>query len=178
MKADFPGFIAVLLLSLLAVAGCVTGPANGPPAGPGGPAACIPDWVCSGWSECGRNSTRQRSCGDANSCGTDAGRPAETERCELGGIFIDYGDENNRTYAENVFEDWVSVSDMLENSPITLNDVEIGNASGWSFFLEKSVFDSLKLGAAGGTGDGTGDQQDQQTQQESTHHSVRRALST
>jgi hypothetical protein len=42
---------------------------------------CTPSWRCTDWSVCdaGQNS---RVCTDANSCGTDIGKPIETKTCE------------------------------------------------------------------------------------------------
>lgn len=43
---------------------------------------CTPDWECSEWTECS-NFNRKRVCIDRNSCGTDEGRPALSESCDL-----------------------------------------------------------------------------------------------
>lgn len=42
---------------------------------------CEPDWQCSEWTAC-VNGFENRRCIDANQCGTEDGRPAETQACE------------------------------------------------------------------------------------------------
>jgi len=46
------------------------------------PPACTPLWECTDWSECVVDGTQTRECSDANSCGTDLNRPAESKACE------------------------------------------------------------------------------------------------
>jgi hypothetical protein len=54
-------------------------PGPGPAAGPA--PACQEDWSCSEWSSCIRGSMI-RVCIDLNACGTEEGRPPETQACE------------------------------------------------------------------------------------------------
>ncbi|HJZ18706.1 MAG TPA: hypothetical protein VJ208_01235 [Candidatus Nanoarchaeia archaeon] len=44
-------------------------------------ASCSSGWVCSDWSECVDNS-QARECSDANSCGTEEGKPSVTQECQ------------------------------------------------------------------------------------------------
>ena len=43
---------------------------------------CVPQWVCSEWTECANNQQR-RVCVDRNECGSDEGRPEERRACEM-----------------------------------------------------------------------------------------------
>jgi len=47
------------------------------------PAACTESWTCGDWSAC-TNSQQTRTCTDANSCGTTAGKPSESQSCTVG----------------------------------------------------------------------------------------------
>jgi hypothetical protein len=49
--------------------------------GGGGGGKCTPDWWCSPWSVCTRESNRTRSCLDLNNCGSNKGKPSEKESC-------------------------------------------------------------------------------------------------
>ena len=42
---------------------------------------CNPDWTCSDWSEC-VDGNRVRTCSDSNNCGSNEGKPSESESCE------------------------------------------------------------------------------------------------
>ncbi len=57
-----------------------------------GIAGCVPDWSCIDWSTC-VDSLQFRSCSDRNGCGTDAGKPAESQTCDSTppGSIIDLG---------------------------------------------------------------------------------------
>ncbi|MBU1975834.1 MAG: hypothetical protein KKG59_05510 [Nanoarchaeota archaeon] len=50
--------------------------------GDGPPPNCLPDWQCTVWSAC-TEGTQTRTCTDANVCGTDEGRPAESQSCTV-----------------------------------------------------------------------------------------------
>jgi len=41
---------------------------------------CVPNWVCSNWTECD-NGIAYRTCTDENNCGTDEDKPAENTTC-------------------------------------------------------------------------------------------------
>lgn len=43
-------------------------------------AGCTPSWSCTAWSACSGNQ-QTRVCTDSNNCGTDSGKPAETQSC-------------------------------------------------------------------------------------------------
>ena len=47
-------------------------------------AVCAPAWSCTEWSGC-VDGARTRACTDANDCGTETGKPPETEGCEAAG---------------------------------------------------------------------------------------------
>lgn len=42
---------------------------------------CISDWSCGSWSECGSSGVQRRTCKDYNNCGTNSGKPSETQTC-------------------------------------------------------------------------------------------------
>ena len=42
-----------------------------------------PNWKCSEWSSCDNN-IQVRACNDLNACGTDSGKPSETQTCSSG----------------------------------------------------------------------------------------------
>jgi hypothetical protein len=50
--------------------------------------ACTPDWQCDEWDKildtvaCGETFTQTRTCTDSNSCGTDEGKPTESQEIE------------------------------------------------------------------------------------------------
>ncbi|MBI3963493.1 MAG: hypothetical protein HY341_00685 [Candidatus Kerfeldbacteria bacterium] len=44
------------------------------------PPPCTPDWRCTDWNQC-TTGTQTRTCTDQNSCGTEQGRPAESQSC-------------------------------------------------------------------------------------------------
>ncbi len=44
------------------------------------PPPCTPDWRCTDWGQCS-GGTQTRTCTDQNSCGTNNGRPAESQSC-------------------------------------------------------------------------------------------------
>ncbi len=44
------------------------------------PPPCTPDWRCTDWNQCTAGS-QTRTCTDQNSCGTEQGRPAESQAC-------------------------------------------------------------------------------------------------
>jgi PGF-pre-PGF domain-containing protein len=55
-----------------------------PPEAPTGAAVtCTESWQCTDWSACA-NSKQTRTCTDANSCGTTAGKPSESQSCNIG----------------------------------------------------------------------------------------------
>jgi len=60
----------------------IIGTKGGAPIIPETPAACTESWTCGDWSVCA-NSQQTRTCTDANSCGTTASRPAETQSCTV-----------------------------------------------------------------------------------------------
>ena len=41
---------------------------------------CTTDWQCTDWGEC-VDDVKTRTCTDANSCGTDTGKPEESKEC-------------------------------------------------------------------------------------------------
>ncbi len=41
---------------------------------------CTPAWLCTDWSQCSAGN-QTRTCSDQNNCGTDNGRPAESQAC-------------------------------------------------------------------------------------------------
>ena|SRR3989338_3190244 len=43
---------------------------------------CKPNWSCSDWSECG-NGLQTRPCKDLSNCGSDQGKPSETQTCQI-----------------------------------------------------------------------------------------------
>lgn len=43
---------------------------------------CTPNWSCSDWSECSQG-THTRTCTDLNNCGSEEGKPIETEPCSV-----------------------------------------------------------------------------------------------
>lgn len=45
-------------------------------------AACTPNWQCTAWSDCVDN-VQTKTCVDANGCGTDSGKPATSQACEV-----------------------------------------------------------------------------------------------
>jgi len=49
-----------------------------------GNATCVESWGCSAWSVCDNNQ-QDRTCTDANSCGTDTLKPTENKTCGSGG---------------------------------------------------------------------------------------------
>ncbi len=60
----------------------VIGTTGGAPIIPETPAACTESWTCGDWSACA-NSQQTRTCTDANSCGTTAGKPSESQSCTV-----------------------------------------------------------------------------------------------
>lgn len=43
---------------------------------------CVPEWVCSAWSDC-INSVKTRTCSDTENCGIDWNRPIEKMSCQM-----------------------------------------------------------------------------------------------
>ena len=43
---------------------------------------CTPSWQCTPWSDCPLGS-QQRTCTDANACGTNDGKPTEQQECSI-----------------------------------------------------------------------------------------------
>ena len=50
--------------------------------GGGGGGGCLVKWNCTEWGPCLSNGIQTRICIDLNECGTDWGKPAETQECE------------------------------------------------------------------------------------------------
>ncbi len=50
------------------------------------PTACVESWSCTDWSACSSGS-QTRTCTDANSCGTAAAKPSETQTCSTGSVY-------------------------------------------------------------------------------------------
>ena len=42
---------------------------------------CVPNWNCGSWSECSSSRSQTRTCNDINDCGTNSGKPSETQSC-------------------------------------------------------------------------------------------------
>ena len=53
------------------------------------PVFCNETWSCTDWGQCLPNSTQYRVCGDQNSCGTNATKPLEAQKCEYIGTCTD-----------------------------------------------------------------------------------------
>ena len=49
--------------------------------GGGGGGGCSPSWTCTAFSSCQPNGTQTRNCTDANNCGTNFGKPNESQSC-------------------------------------------------------------------------------------------------
>lgn len=49
--------------------------------------ACTPSWSCLEWTQC-LEGTRYRYCFDQNQCGTDEGKPDETESCQVSNVIV------------------------------------------------------------------------------------------
>jgi PGF-pre-PGF domain-containing protein len=60
----------------------IIGTKGGAPAVTETPAACTESWTCTDWSACA-NSQQTRTCTDANSCGTTASKPSESQSCTV-----------------------------------------------------------------------------------------------
>ena len=45
---------------------------------------CVPDWDCDTWSTCSVSCKQTRTCTDANSCGTNTGKPETSQTCTGG----------------------------------------------------------------------------------------------
>lgn len=43
---------------------------------------CIPNWICSDWSDCSTAGLQTRTCSDNNHCGSNDGRPVERQACQ------------------------------------------------------------------------------------------------
>lgn len=43
--------------------------------------SCTPNWQCFDFGPCQSNGVQSRTCADANNCGTNSGRPSETQSC-------------------------------------------------------------------------------------------------
>lgn len=69
----------LFILLALAVSGCTTSP-SGTDVSEESP-VCTPDWKCSEWSGCTPSGVQTRLCQDSNNCGTEAGRPEESQPC-------------------------------------------------------------------------------------------------
>lgn len=50
---------------------------------------CNPSWKCLEWSKCNPEGTQTRSCQDQNNCGTNEGKPPETQNCISEGVSSD-----------------------------------------------------------------------------------------
>lgn len=46
--------------------------------------SCTPNWNCASWSTCSASCTQTRTCTDLNSCGTNIGKPSESQTCSGG----------------------------------------------------------------------------------------------
>lgn len=62
---------------------------------------CVPDWVCSDWSQC-INNFKNRKCFDAGNCNSTIKKPQELQQCESGekmlaGIISPFGHANKTT---------------------------------------------------------------------------------
>jgi PGF-pre-PGF domain-containing protein len=76
-QAESPGMSYFLI-------GTRNGEQAAPPEAPTGAAVtCTESWQCTDWSTC-TNSKQTRTCTDANSCGTTAGKPSESQSCNIG----------------------------------------------------------------------------------------------
>lgn len=65
-------------------ADCGTCTSTGGYTPPGGGAyipSCYENWTCSAWSICSQDGSQVRVCNDANTCGTEREKPAETQTC-------------------------------------------------------------------------------------------------
>jgi hypothetical protein len=76
-------------------------------AGTGGSSAggfggsCSPSWQCANWTTCSCSGNQTRSCTDSNNCGTQSGKPAETETCNpCGNGVCDCGETNSTCATE------------------------------------------------------------------------------
>jgi hypothetical protein len=58
------------------------GSGGGGPAGFGGGSSCTPDWQCQAWSVCDCTGNKHTTCSDNNSCGTNDGKPPESQACD------------------------------------------------------------------------------------------------
>ncbi len=51
------------------------------------PPQCAPNWACTGWSSCS-GGTQSRTCNDQNNCGTNEGRPPESQNCSSTAVYV------------------------------------------------------------------------------------------
>lgn len=91
-------FIGLFLIGILFIAGC--GPEESPTKAPTTQPTetilttqavvdepekdveeCIPDWLCSAWSECSSEGIQTRTCEDENNCGLLTAKPKESQSC-------------------------------------------------------------------------------------------------
>ena len=61
------------------------GTGGGGGGGGGGYITCTPQWSCSDWSQC-IGGSQDRECIDINQCGTEEGKPPETQSCGIESI--------------------------------------------------------------------------------------------
>jgi len=56
---------------------------------------CVPDWQCSKWSEC-QDGEQTQTCWDANECGIDDDKPAETRKCAAYELDLYVAEDGNK----------------------------------------------------------------------------------
>lgn len=74
------------------------------------PTPCNPSWTCTSWSSC-TGSLQTRTCTDNNSCGTNNGKPPESQSCSSGGCNSDADchASNPNTYCDLSTHDCVPI---------------------------------------------------------------------
>jgi len=85
--------------------------------------ACVESWICTGWSECDKQTSIQtRICSDANNCGTTVTKPGEENDC----VYIPTLEEQEQDMVEydrlKAEEERLRKEQELENSKNELID--------------------------------------------------------
>ncbi len=91
--------------------------------------ACVTNWNCNNWGECGASGIQRRICTDLNNCGIETDKPSEVQTCE----YITTLQTDSKEETESLSEIW---QDFLN---------EVGNSNEEKDVDEMSVYEKKKL---------------------------------
>ncbi|MBI2046895.1 hypothetical protein HYT26_01895, partial [Candidatus Pacearchaeota archaeon] len=122
--------------------------------GGGGSVPCSPSWACGSWSSCA-NGQQTRTCTDTKSCSTTAGKPAETQPCEINEPVIEYYSPELQVSTRNNSDVTFTIKarDISGISGITLNtkwfvDGVLAKEDNGGISIESSLLHNFNKNAA------------------------------